>query len=204
MGIDISKIVSRVSYNGTLIPLDLSGLRTEIVEGEWVHTSADGITVTVYTLKANGTGCYNIYVNKEHEGITHPVTYTNTDARLWITHEDGSVKELIYRFVEDRCRLITEDGRYVMYKRTEPIKVGKKIIDDNMKTYYAKDDGLDGYTEFTVQIDVGGTSTDIDCIQYEDNMYYLTTNRPVPTKDEYNNILAKGYAILDYVFGEED
>lgn len=205
MSIDVNKIVSRVSYNGTLIPLDLSGLRTEIVEGEWVHTSADGKTITVYTLKADGTGVYNIYVDKEHEGYSHPVTYTHTDARLWFHYEDGSTRELIYRFTDDlRCRMITEDQKYVLWKRTEPIKVGKKIVDDNMKTFYAKDDGLDGYTEFTVKIDMSGTATDLDCIQYEDTMISVYTGRPVPTKDEYDEILIRGYALIDEIFGGDD
>lgn len=204
MSIDVNKIVSRVSYNGTLIPLDLSGLRTEIVEGEWVHTSADGKTITVYTLKADGTGVYNIYVDKEHEGFSHPVTYTHTDARLWFHYEDGSTRELIYRFTDDlKCRMITEDSKYVLWKKTEPIKVGKKTVDDNMKTFYAKDDGLDGYTEFTVQIKVDGSATDVDCMKYTDNMDYYLLGTQVPTEAEYNIIQIKGYKLLDEIFGEE-
>lgn len=201
--IDITKLVSRVTYNGQNIPLDLSGLRTEIIEGEWEHISPRGDVVTVYTFKADGTGVYNVYTNKEHEGVSHPITYTNTDARLFITFDDTTTLELIYTFIDTRCQLKTEDESYFLYKRTNPIKVGKKTVDQNMKTYYAKDEGLDGFTELTVQIQATGEYTDLDVIKYHDNMIEIESGRIPPTDEEYNEILTRGYKILDLVFRGE-
>jgi hypothetical protein len=80
--IDTSKIVSRVTYNSNNISLDLSGLRKEIIEGEWTYAHSDGISETIYTLYGDGTGVTNTFVNKKYEGIERQVTYTNTDARL--------------------------------------------------------------------------------------------------------------------------
>jgi hypothetical protein len=72
-----------------------------------------------------------------------------------------------------------------------------------MKTFYAKDDGLDGYSEFTVQIKLEGTITDADAIKYEDQMENFRIGRTIPTDDEYNQIFIEGYKLMDYIFGEE-
>lgn len=201
--IDITKLVSRVTYNGQNIPLDLSGLRTEIIEGEWEHISTRGDVVIVYTFKADGTGVYNVYTNKEHEGVSHPITYTNTDARLFITFEDATTLELIYTFIDTRCQLRTEDNKYFLYKKIEPIKVGKKTISKNNKTYYCKDENLDGFTEFTVQIPEPANMTDMGAIQYEDTLDTLLLGKPSFSEEEYFEILHKGSLLQDYIFGEE-
>jgi hypothetical protein len=72
-----------------------------------------------------------------------------------------------------------------------------------MKTFYAKDDGLDGYSEFTVQIKLDSDITDEAAIKYEDKMENFRTGRVIPTDEEYNQIFIEGYEILDGLIGDE-
>lgn len=46
----------------------------------------------------------------------------------------------------------------------------------------------------------GGDATDLDYIKYHDNMIQIETGRVSPTDTEYEEIITKGYKILDYVF----
>lgn len=202
--IDTSKIVSRVTYNSNNISLDLSGLRKEIIEGEWTYAHSDGVSETIYTLYGDGTGVINTFINKKYEGIERQVTYTNTDARLWITYDDGSIREFVYVFKDNKCTLTCEGEVHLLVKKTVTRKIGTKEINENMKTFYAKDDGLDGYSEFTVQIKLEGTITDADAIKYEDQMDNFRTGKPIPTDDEYNQIFIEGYEILDRLLGVEE
>lgn len=47
----------------------------------------------------------------------------------------------------------------------------------------------------------GGDSTDLDFIKYEDTMTFIRNGTKIPTDEEYEEIIEKGYDILDYVFG---
>jgi hypothetical protein len=80
--IDTSKIVSRVTYNSKNISLDLSGLRREIIEGEWIYNHSDGVSKTIYTLYGDNTGVINTFIDNKYTGVERAVTYENTDARL--------------------------------------------------------------------------------------------------------------------------
>ena len=48
-----------------------------------------------------------------------------------------------------------------------------------------------------------GDSTDLDFIKYEDDMDNFRTGKKIPTDEEYETILARGYALLDEIFGKE-
>lgn len=83
-----------------------------------------------------------------------------------------------------------------------PVLTIKNITENG--TYNAEDDGADGYSSVTVDVKTGGGSgdvTDLDYIKYEDTRIWQTTGKPVPTDTEYEEIIEKGYDILDYVFG---
>ena len=201
--IDTSKIVSRVTYNSQNISLDLSGLRKEIIEGEWVYSHSDGVSQTIYTMFGNGTGLINTFVNKKYEGPQQRVTYTNTDARIWITYADGKVREFFYEFEDDLCILVCQGEDHLLVKNVIPRQIGEKTVTENMKTFYAKDDGLDGYSEFTVQIKLDSDITDEAAIKYEDKMENFRTGRPIPTDEEYNQIFIEGYEILERLIGDK-
>lgn len=49
----------------------------------------------------------------------------------------------------------------------------------------------------------GGDVTDLDYIKYHDDMVAFETGRVQPTDEEYEQIIEKGYKILDYVFRGE-
>ena len=200
--IDTSKIVSRVTYNSKNISLDLSGLRREIIEGEWIYYHSDGISKTIYTLYGDNTGVINTFIDNKYTGVERAVTYENTDARLWITYPDNTTKEFVYLFTNNKCTLTCVGEDIDLIKLTETRKIGEKTVSENMKTFYAKDDGLDGYSEFTVQIKLDSDITDEAAIKYEDKMENFRTGRAIPTDEEYNQIFIKGYALLSKIMGE--
>ena len=68
--------------------------------------------------------------------------------------------------------------------------------------YYARDEGADGYSSFVVNVATsgGGDLTDLDYIKYHDKMVQIEQGRELPTEEEYEEIISKGYKMLDYVF----
>lgn len=201
--IDTSKIVSRVSYNGKNISLDLSGLRKEILEGEWTYAHSDGISETIYTLYGDGRGVLNTFEDKKYIGPQQQIRYHNTDARVWITYASGITREFFYTFDNNACKLTSVSDDHILTKKITPRKIGEKVVSENMKTFYAVDDGLDGYSEFTVQVKLDSDITDEAAIKYEDKMENFRTGKAIPTDEEYNQIFIEGYAILDKLVGEE-
>lgn len=70
--------------------------------------------------------------------------------------------------------------------------------------YIASDYNIDGWSSVTVDVPTGGGSgdvTDLDYIKYEDTRIWQTTGKAMPTDTEYEEIINKGYDILDCVFG---
>ena len=54
-------------------------------------------------------------------------------------------------------------------------------------------------SDITVNVS-GGTVNDLDYIKYHDNMIQIEQGTIPPTDQEYDEIITKGYKILDYVF----
>ena len=69
--------------------------------------------------------------------------------------------------------------------------IDENIIPDNIKQ---------GISILGVTGNMMGGITDLDCIKYHDNMIQIETGRVPPTDEEYQQIIEKGYKILDYVF----
>lgn len=99
---------------------------------------------------------------------------------------------------------------------------GVEVSDaDTFRSYVNKVKGISGAEDLSVELteqdaaiteleeianslpEAGGSgsATDLDYIKYEDLRSYLNTGSAIPTEAEYEEILNKGYGILDYVFG---
>lgn len=100
---------------------------------------------------------------------------------------------------------ITENGEYdVTEKARANVNVPQGVFPSG--TLQITENNTYNVREYeNVEVNVassgGGSATDLDYIKYEDLRTWQTTGREVPTDTEYEEIINKGYDILDYVFG---
>lgn len=153
---------------------------------------------------------------------TQSKTITPTKSEQVVTADDGfelteaKVEAIPSEYIIPEGALyITENGDYdvsakesvnvnveVITEPVDPPVLSIKSITEN-GTYNAEDDGADGYSSVIVNVasSGGGDATDLDYIKYEDLRAWQTTGKTMPTDAEYEEIIEKGYGILDYVFG---
>lgn len=76
------------------------------------------------------------------------------------------------------------------------VKEVTSTIDENIKPQNIKA----GVSILGVTGNVTGGITDLDYIKYHDDMIQIETGKVPPTDTEYEQIINKGYKILDYIF----
>lgn len=88
--------------------------------------------------------------------------------------------------------LTPDEGKVFTLLKVNPVtaSIDPNIESDNIKeniTILGKVGSLQGLDDLSI-------------IKYSDNMYQIETGRIPPTDEEYEQIIEKGYKILDYIF----
>lgn len=124
---------------------------------------------------------------------------TAEDLSVELAEQDAAITEL-----EEVANSLPDAGIInpdVPTDPTDPPVFGFGTFNENGE-YNAEDYGVDGWSSIKVEVaGSGGDTTDLDYIKYEDLRIWQTTGKPVPTDTEYEEIINKGYDILDCVFG---
>lgn len=143
-------------------------------------------------VEVSDTDTFRSYANKV-KSIS-----TAEDLSVELAEQDAAITEL-----EEVANSLPDAGIVNPDVPTDPIDppvFGFATFNENGE-YSAEDYGVDGWSFVKVDVAGSGGATDLDYIKYEDLRTWQTTGKTVPTDTEYEEIIEKGYGILDYVFG---